>query len=187
MTGRAHPLVFITLGGLMLRAWFFSGYILSDDVFYLSRTLELASGQAQAPATHWAARLGLVGPAALAVAAFGPSKLTMVLWPFVCSALMPVVAYVVTARLFDRASATLAALLAACLPLDVIFASHLFAYAPRALLLGGAAYFWFSADDRGRARPFAAGALVGAACLVHEISTFVLVFPLFEGLVRRTS
>jgi len=61
-------LILIVVGAAVLRLVFFTGYHGYDDVYYIQRALELSGGAATPPTTHWAARIGLVGPTALSTA-----------------------------------------------------------------------------------------------------------------------
>ena len=64
-------LVGIGVIAVALRIAFFTGYHGYDDVRYMERAVELSQGRFDLPSTAWAARLGLVGPAALGFWMFG--------------------------------------------------------------------------------------------------------------------
>ena len=78
-------LLLLLLAAAGLRVLFFSGGSLYDDVNYLDRAIRLAQGHGGPPLSHFEARLGLVGPAALVIRVFGLSPVTAVAVPFLAS------------------------------------------------------------------------------------------------------
>lgn len=164
-----------------VRLFFFTGFHGFDDVFYIRRAYALSQGTFSLPKTHWEARIGLVGPTAFAYRVFGVTLGSTVLFPFVCSILTVIAAFLLGRRLFGEPVGLLAALLVAIFPFDAIFASMLFPTAPVALLCGvGYGLFLLGdAEDRSACH-LAAGAAFGLACLAHEAAAIALAFyPLY--------
>src|SRR3569833_953831 len=123
-------LVGVVLLAAVIRIFFFTGFHGFDDVFYIRRAYALSQGHFALPTNHWAARVGLVGPTALAYLLFGVTLWSTVLFPFLCSILTVIVATVLGRRLLGDSAGWLAGLLVAMFPMDAIFASMLFPTAP---------------------------------------------------------
>lgn len=102
----------------IVRFVFFTGYHGFDDVFYIRRAYALSHADFVLPTSHWAARIGLVGPTALAYLIFGVNLWSTVLFPFICSLMSVVVAALLGRRLLGEEAGWLAALLVAIFPLD---------------------------------------------------------------------
>src|SRR4029453_15999995 len=148
MPGRV--LVLVLIGAALLRLVFFSGLVLYDDISYVRRAYELSTGRMEPPMTHFQARIGLVGPTALVYRAFGVGPGTTAAVPLACSLLGVLAAFLLGARLFGVQTGPLAAFLLAIFPMDVIFASELFATTPATLLVGSALGFFLLAERSGR-------------------------------------
>src|SRR5207237_584937 len=105
----------VTIGGLMLlalasRLAFFTGLSLGDDVFYALQATSHAFNHMWPPEPyHWQTRLGVTGPTALALLAFGKHPLTFVLWPLLASTLTVLVCYVIARQFVGERVALLAA------------------------------------------------------------------------------
>jgi 4-amino-4-deoxy-L-arabinose transferase-like glycosyltransferase len=182
-------LLAIAILAVGLRITFFSGFINYDDRQYIERAVELSRGAMTPPDSHWAARLGVVVPAALFYRAFGVAPAATVAWPFLCSLLGVCAAFFLGRRLYDAPTGVVAALLMALFPLDILFATILYPTEP-VILLAGAGLVGFVIAERER-KPLlylASGAAVGAAALAHEASVMALAFyPLYVVFVRRPS
>jgi Dolichyl-phosphate-mannose-protein mannosyltransferase len=185
MPGRV--LVLVLIGAALLRLVFFSGLVLYDDIFYVRRAYELSTGRMEPPMTHWQARIGLVGPTALVYRAFGVGPGTTAAVPLACSLLGVLAAFLLGARLFGVQTGLLAAFLLAIFPMDVIFASQLYATTPATLLVGSALGLFLLAERSGRPLVyFASGVALGLAALVHEFTLVALVFyPFYVVLVGQ--
>jgi len=183
------------LGGIVVlaaivRVLFFTGFHGFDDVFYIQRSYELSQGIFSLPTTHWAARIGLVGPTAVAYRAFGVSLGTTVLFPFLCSLLTVVATALLGRRLFGEPVGWLAAFLVAVFPLDVIFASMLFPTAPVTLLCGiGYGAFLLGDAEARQGWYLGSGAAFGLACVTHEAAlvalSFYVVHVICQGRPRK--
>jgi len=180
-------LVGVVLLAAVIRIFFFTGFHGFDDVFYIRRAYALSQGHFALPTNHWAARVGLVGPTALAYLLFGVTLWSTVLFPFLCSILTVIVATVLGRRLLGDSAGWLAGLLVAMFPMDAIFASMLFPTAPVTLFCGVGFGAFLLAEAEGRSLLyFVAGVAFGLACVVHEAAAIVLVFyPVHVAASRR--
>jgi hypothetical protein len=188
--GVRHPALIAALivaGAAVLRLAFFSGFILYDDYHYVVRAFTLSQGHLVPPVDIFGTRVGVVGPAALLYRLFGVSKLTTGAYPFACSVLGVLAAYVLGRRLFGASTGLLAAALLAVFPLDVLYASTLFATAPVTLAVGvSLGLFLLAEQEDRRALYLASGLVLGAGVLVHESVVVVAVFyPAYALLVAR--
>ena len=190
--GVRHPALIaalIVIAAAGLRLIFFSGIIFYDDYHYVTRAHALSQGQLVPPIDIFGTRLGVVVPAAVVYRLFGVSKATTAAYPFVCSLLGVVAAYVFGRRLFGTQTGLLAAALLAVFPMDVLYATTLFATAPVTLLVGvSLGLFLLAEQERRWTLSLASGLVLGAAILVHETVVAVLVFyPVYALLVARPS
>lgn len=189
---RAYTVAGIVAVGIALRLVFYGGFLLSDDAAYVERALGLAYGELTPPSAHFEARLGLVGPTALIFAFVGASQRTLAAFPFLCSVASLFLAYRFGRDFAGERVGLTALAFAAVFPMELIFASHLFATSPLALLTA-LALFLFLRAELGRARSAArcyllAGLTLGLAFVVHETALLCLVFyPAYALLVRRPS
>jgi hypothetical protein len=179
-------ILLILLTTVVLRVAFFSGLVLSDDTHYLQRVHELSTDSFAPPRTHFDARLGIVAPPALAFRLFGASELTTVFLPFLCSCLTPLVGFLLGRLLFSTNVGLLAATLLAFFPMEIIFASRLFACAHNGFLTAVALLAFLKGEQRNDSRyAFLAGATLGIAVIVHETALFTLTFlPFYFVFVR---
>jgi Dolichyl-phosphate-mannose-protein mannosyltransferase len=186
---KAAPLALLAIAvfAVSLRVIFFTGYHGFDDSEYIVRAVELSRGGMTRPATHWAARIGMVAPTALSYRGFGVTPVSTVAWPFVCSALGVFVAYLLGRRLYGPPTGLTAAFLLAVFPQDVIFASVLYPTEPVMLLAGsGVGLFLLAERERKPVLYVASGFAVGAAAVVHEAALIALAFyPLYVLLSAR--
>jgi len=180
-------LVLILGGAAVLRLVFFTGYHGHDDVYYIQRALELSRDAATPPATHWAARIGLVGPTALLYRAFGVTPLTTSAFPFACSLLGVVAAVILGQRLYGAPAGLIAGLLLAMFPMDVIFASTLFPTEPVMLFAGvGIGCFLLAERERRPGLYLASGLSLGLAAVAHEVAILIVViYPVYGLVVAR--
>ena len=185
-----HPTLIaalIVVAAAGLRLLFFSGIIFYDDYHYVTRAQILSQGQLVPPTDIFGTRLGVVVPAAVAYRLFGVSKLTTAAYPFVCSLLGVIAVYVFGRRLFGTRTGLLAAALLAVFPMDVLYASTLFATVPVTLLVGvSLGLFLLAEQERRWGLYLASGLVLGAGILVHESVVMVLVFyPVYALFVAR--
>jgi hypothetical protein len=184
------PLAGVVFLGLLFRVAFFGGYPGTDDTYYIEAAYRVSVGDFTAFDSNFAVRSGLVLPTAAAYRTLGVSLLTTALLPLCCSLAGLLVAFALGQRLFDRRVGLLAAFLLSVFPLDVIFASELFACTPVALLTGLVAYCLVCDDAARTAGPaFAAGLCLGVATLAADTAWFCLLpvgyYFLFVSTRRR--
>ncbi len=180
-------LLLILSGAAVVRLVFFTGYHGYDDVYYIRRAFELSNGHLTPPTSHWAARIGLVGPTALFYRTLGVTPFSTIAFPFLCSLLAVGVAFALGRRLYDQRTGLIAALLLAFLPMDVIFASMLFPTEPAMLFSGvGLGCFILAERERRPALSLASGVSLGLAALAHEAALMILViYPAYVLVISR--
>lgn len=134
-----------------------------DDINYAHAAYELANGRLHFD--YWLAgtsRIGLYAPVALLYRIFGPSEFVSLAFPFLSSLLTVIIIYGIGKLLDGQRAGLVAALLWACLPLDIFLASDLLADGPVATFSAAAIYFLLLAE-RG---PRSTKAFRGAASLL---------------------
>ena len=182
------PLLVILVLAVELRVLFQTGIGAEDSITYVHFARNLADGAAPAPTAlqQWSiARIGLYGPVAVMYALFGVSELTTLAWPFLCSLLGVVWAYLVGRRLAGESAGLLSAFLWALLPTNVAAATALLGDGPIAALSIGAVYFLLVAEShRGFKR--AAALTASFACLVVGILNKLVILLLVVFLVAYT-
>lgn len=177
----------ILLLAAVLRVIFFTGYHGYDDVFYITRAHDLSHGIFSVPRNHWEARIGLVGPTALAYRLFGVTLWSTTLFPFACSLAGVGAAIGIGRRLFNQRVGLIAGLLVACFPMDAIFASMLFPTATVTLLTGlGFGLFLLGEKEDRPVLHLASGIAFGLAAVAHETAILGIVFyPVYVAVTRR--
>jgi hypothetical protein len=138
----------------------------------------------------WFARIGYVFPLALVFSIFGISQASLALLSFGASMLLICLAWQIGRELDGERLASIAAIVVATLPLDIVYSTNghldLFQAAVASL---GVYLLWRSGrvHDGGNALRYAvlAGALFGTAHLIKETAFFFLI-PAFWLLRRRT-
>ena len=187
-----HPALIaalIVVAAALLRLIFFSGMIVYDDFHYARRAYILSTGQLVPPTDHFGTRVGLVVPAALLYRLVGVSKLSTGAYPLLCSLMSVIAVYVFGRRLFGARTGLLAAALLAVFPLDILYASALYANTPVTLFVGlGLGLFLLAEQESRRGLYLASGLALGASVLVHESAVVVRVFyPFYALLLARPS
>jgi hypothetical protein len=174
---RAHArLALIMLGALLVRVAFFNGYTGTDDTYYLEAAYRVSVGDPGAFDSYFATRSGLVLPTAAAFAVAGVRPATIAWLPLACSLGAMHVAFLLGRRLFTSETGLLAAFLLAVFPLDVIFATQLFACVPVAWATGLSLYYLLRKDAGGHrlAALAASGTCLGVATLLADTAWFCL-------------
>jgi hypothetical protein len=156
--------------GVALRLSLFTGMALGDDVLYSLQAIAHAVGGMWPPEPyHWQTRLGVTGPAALSILAFGLKPAVFVLWPLLASVTAIVVCHRIAADRLPAAAAALAALFLAVFPLDVLYATHLFPDIVMGLLLSLSLWYWIKALETDSPTRYAlSGLFFGLAYLSRE-------------------
>jgi hypothetical protein len=172
----------LTLLGLALRMFFFTGFAFGDDIFYGLQAAEHALNGAWPPQPyHWQTRLGVTMPTTLSLMMFGREPLAYVLWPLVVSVAAIPACYLM-ARVFvaDRI-ALLAAAFQACFPIELIYATQLYPDVPVGLFSAISIWFWIRALRSDAVADYVwAGTAFSAAYLCRE--TIVLSGPVYIAL-----
>jgi hypothetical protein len=143
----ALPIIIILICAVILRLVFFTGMVRGDDINYSHAAYELSQGRTHFD--YWQAgtsRIGLYGPVALLYVVFGTSELVTLAFPFISSIFTVVIIFGIGSLLDGRRTGLLAALLWACLPLDIFLATDLLPDGPLATFTAAAILFLLLAE-----------------------------------------
>jgi 4-amino-4-deoxy-L-arabinose transferase-like glycosyltransferase len=182
------PLIVILICAIVLRLVFFTGMVRGDDINYANAAYELSNGRTNFD--YWlegTSRIGLYGPVALLYVFFGSADAITLAFPFLCSFFSVLIMFGIGNQLDGRRAGLLAALLWACLPLDIFLATDLLPDGPLATFTAGAIFFLLLAERR---KNHKVGWLVASViCLVWAIlikptATITLVFILVYGVIK---
>lgn len=182
----ALPLAAILGLAVELRLIFYQGVIHTDDIFYSHLARGLAEGVSPfaQPLLDQSSvlRIALYGPVALLYRLFGANDVTTLAWPFACSLLSIIGAYVIGRIVCNATSGLFAAFLLAILPTSVAASTALLGDGPLAMwCVGTVLLLLVSNRTNGRQR---AGALVGSlACFVLGVLTKPLILLLLPFIV----
>lgn len=169
----------MALGGL-IRAWALGGLefgLGADDAGYVAVAQNLAGGSLPDGRAEWfGARAAFLWPVALAFRLFGADDYTAVAWPFACSLLAVLAAFLVARQLTGRRPALVAAGLVAFAPIEVLWATRL---RPDAVMPAFVALaVWTALRARRSARPgwwlAGAGLLTGMAWSARETALVMI-------------
>jgi len=189
-SGRGSDL--LVLGSVLVAAavvqlLLFNGFLGSDDLVYVGRSLEIANGIWSSADYNGALRYGYNIPAALAIWLVGLSPLAATLWPFVCSLVEVAVVYVFLDAYLGRRAALYGSLLLASAPLHIALATRIHSDSVLACALALSFLLFFAAERNGRRRlHFLAGVAMGMVFWVKELAVVaLLVFLTYPLLARR--
>jgi hypothetical protein len=143
----ALPIIIILICAIILRLVFFTGMVRGDDINYSHAAYELSQGRTHFD--YWQAgtsRIGLYGPVALLYVVFGTSEPVTLAFPFISSIFTVLIMFGIGSLLDGRRTGLLAALLWACLPLDIFLASDLLPDGPLATFTAAAILFLLLAE-----------------------------------------
>lgn len=142
-----YYLLFILLAGIIVRIYFFTGHIFSDDAYYsyLSYTLldgNFANGYLGYPL--FLLRVGHLFLTAVSFAIFGINEFATIVFPFLISILNLLLTYKI-AQLFTGKNeiALLSALIMAFFPTDIVFATINFVDAQNIFFINMGLYFLY--------------------------------------------
>ena len=167
--------LFLGMAAVLAFAWV--GYLGSDDVTYATgaygwlRQFPYVGG-------HGTIRYLITWPIALSFVAFGEGEFQLVL-PTICYfAALIAVTYLCMARLLDRATAVVAAILVMTLPLFAVQATTASADITELTFIVASAWLFYIASTAARPFPllFASGAAAGLAWLTRETAVALLLF-----------
>jgi 4-amino-4-deoxy-L-arabinose transferase-like glycosyltransferase len=125
-------LVGITSLALLLRIINFQGFLGGDDSTYIRDARLLAQGHFIPGSNQWDVRLGIIAPTALALRLFGLHQWSIVLYPLCLSLLSLPLIYFLGKAFCCRQVGLLAALLLACFPQDIFYATSVYPDLPGA-------------------------------------------------------
>jgi len=170
----------------VLRLLLFNGFFGSDDVVYLGRSLQIASGSWTSADYNGALRYGYNIPAALPIWLLGLSHLSATLWAFACSLAEVAAVYFFMAAFIGRRAAVYGAILLASAPLHIALATRVHADSVLACALTLSFLLFFAAERDGRRRLyFLAGICMGAVFWIKELALVALLVFLTYPLLRR--
>lgn len=162
---------------LLVRLAFFSGYQGQDDRIYIFYAEHFAAtGHPPEVNSNWIGRIGGWVPVAASIRLTGTSDLSMATWSLLCSLGLVVVVYLIGKMLLDRPTALLAALFAACFPLETIYASTAYVDVPVGFFQTLALYLFLRQYHIAPGYRYAllAGVALGCGYLCRETAVFSL-------------
>lgn len=139
------PLALIVILAVLVRMYFLTGHIFSDDAYYsyLSHTL-LAGNFADSYLGYpvFPLRIAFLGLTSFSMSIFGVNETATIIFPFLFSILNLILVYKIT-MLFssEKRTATTAVFLVALFPTDIIFSSILFPDLINSFLINLGIYF----------------------------------------------
>jgi 4-amino-4-deoxy-L-arabinose transferase-like glycosyltransferase len=116
-------LLVVVAWALLLRVIDFQGFQGSDDGSYIQDAYRLARGGFSLVQTQWDVRIGIIAPLALVVRLFGVQDWSVALYPLCLSLASIPLIYLLGRTLVNREVGLLAALLLACFPQDIYYAT----------------------------------------------------------------
>ena len=125
-------LLAVTGLALLLRIFDFQGFLGGDDATYIQDARLLAQGRFIPGSNQWDVRIGIIAPTALALRLFGLHEWSIVLYPLCLSLLSLPLIYCLGKAFCCRQVGLLAALLLACFPQDIFYATAVYPDLPGA-------------------------------------------------------
>jgi hypothetical protein len=183
-------LAMLLLFAVALRLAFFNGFFGSDDLVYLTRSMEIAQGTWTSANYNGSLRYGYNIPAAFFIYVFGLSRFAANAWTLLCSLAEVGVVYVFAARFLDRRAAIFAAIVIATIPLHIALSTRIHADAVLALFLTLSFVLFYAAEQSGSRRLYVAtGLSLGMIFWVKELAVITLLafatYPLILGRLKR--
>jgi 4-amino-4-deoxy-L-arabinose transferase-like glycosyltransferase len=179
-------LSFILALATVLRLLFFNGFFGSDDLVYLSRSNEIASGVWSSANYNGALRYGYNIPAAFFIWLFGLSMFTANLWALLCSLGEVAIVYWFACRFLNAKIAFYAGLIMATVPLHIALATRIHADPVLSCFLTMSFVLMYAAEQSQRkATFFAAGLAMGMVFWVKELATVALLAFISYPLLAR--
>lgn len=168
----------IILIALLLREGFFNGPLGSDDIVYLSRSLDVANGIWSNANYNGALRYGYNLPEGLILHIFGLNMFTANLWPLLCSLTEIFVVFNFSWKYISHKTAIIAALFLAFMPLHAAVATRLHADPVVSLFLTLSFTLFYQAEQEASKKLyFVTGLSLGWVFWVKELA--VLTFFAF--------
>ncbi|MFM8332413.1 MAG: ArnT family glycosyltransferase [Candidatus Methylumidiphilus sp.] len=171
------PLAGVLTFALITRLLFFSGMFGSDDIVYLERSIDVATGTWSSANYNGALRYGFNIPAGLLLHFFGVSEPTANLWPLFCSLAEIAVVYLLAVRLWGHRTAAYVALIMASFPLHIAVATRIHADPVVCLFITLSFCLFYLGEKSNRRRTyFLCGVAMGLVFWAKELA-FITVLP----------
>lgn len=176
-------LALVLLVAAIVRAVFFVGVRQNDEFEYGRQAHLLATGRFDVAHNVYAQRVGIIAPTALFYRIGGVSNFTTTLLGELCSLGLVALVFGFALRMHSPRAATIAGLLAAVYPLDVITAGRLYGDVPVSFFMAAAAYLtWRRISWK---MLLAAGVLLGLGHLCKVVAVFLIPLILLYAWARR--
>lgn len=169
------PLVLLLVAAAAWRIFLFNGPLGSDDVGYVDRALDVATGTWSAANYNGALRYGFNIPAGFMIWLFGAGEFQANLWPLLCSVIEIAAVWWYCRPRFGEAVAFAAAALVALVPLHVAAATRIHADSVATAFLTLSFVLFFESEDRRSNRlAFLAGLAMGMVFWTKELLALAL-------------
>ena len=177
-------LTLILLFAFFIRVFFFNGEFGSDEVVYLTRSLEVANGQWPSSNYNGALRYGYNIPSGLFIYLFGLNMFTANLWPLLCSLIEISLVFLFSWKNINHKAALFSALLLAVLPLHVAVSTRLHADPVVSMFLTLSFVSFYKAElESNKYLYFLTGIFLGCVFWVKELASVTffafLLYPIF--------
>lgn len=182
-------LVLIILFSIILKLIFFIGIHCVDDFGYTSSAYIFSKGDL-VPHHILAARVMHTYPTAASFYLFGVNESSAVLWPFLCSIGLIILAFLLGKLLFNPKVGLFASFLISIFPLDVFSSTRPMPDIPVAFFAVLSVFIFLYADlscqnpKKKRLLFVISGLVIGLAYLVKVTGVLVIIFPLVYSLIR---
>jgi hypothetical protein len=167
-----RKLFLILLFALFLRAYFYVGPNLNDDIDYIFSANQVAKGDFYPIYGHSinALRSMMTLPIAFFFKLFGPGEITSSFYPILCSLLTIIVCFYLGKILVNEKVGLYAALLLSFFPLDIAYSTQLVPTTPLTLFLSMSLLFFIKAEkENKRFFYFISGVFIGIGYLANEL------------------
>jgi 4-amino-4-deoxy-L-arabinose transferase-like glycosyltransferase len=173
---RAGLLLALALAAIF-RILYFTGLQTGDDIVYSRIAVDRLNGKVQVTMTQ-ETRTGFLLPMVASYAVLGPGEAPLLLYNVLCSLGLVAAVWFLARRFYDWRGATAAAMVVACHPILVRYASECHADTPLALWIALAVLVFLSAldDDPGFRRRILCGLILGWAYLHKESAIYMGLF-----------
>jgi len=177
-------LTLILFLSLFIRLFFFNGEFGSDEVVYLSRSLDVTNGQWPSSNYNGALRYGYNIPSGLLIYLFGLNMFTANLWPLICSLVEISLVFLFAWQYINHKAALFSALLLAFMPLHVAVATRLHADPVVSMFLTLSFVAFYKAErESSKGLYFMTGIFLGCVFWVKELASVAffafLLYPIF--------
>jgi len=165
-------LFLIVLFALFLRAYFYVGPNLNDDIDYIFSANQVANGDFYPIYGHSinALRSMMTLPIALFFKLFGPGEITSSLYPLLCSLLTVIVCFFLGKVLINEKVGLYSALIISFFPLDIAYSTQLVPTTPLTLFLSLSLLSFLEAEKKSKKLfYFLSGLFIGIGYLANEL------------------